>query len=117
MNSDNINWDQVMSLDGTTTADGATIQLMPRAVIELQIEVLSNHPELAAELGVLMKEENGDPNVWYGAIAAYCGIVLDGSYNQEYLCEQLSRSLINKREGIVVAPNSRVVPIHKDLLQ
>lgn len=111
-----LNYGKLMESDGQEI-DGKTITILPREWLELQIEIISNHPQLANELATLMQNENGDVNVWYGAIAAYLGIVLEGGYSQLELCEQFTRGLINKREGLVVAADSRIVPISKELLQ
>ena len=112
-----LNYGKLMESDGKLTPNGKTITILPREWIELQIEIISNHPKLAQELAILMQQENGDVNVWYGAVGAYLGIVLDGAYSQIELCEQFCRGLINKREGLVVATDTKVVAMPKDLLQ
>lgn len=113
-----LNYQKMMEIDGSQDHEGRTIRLLPKAWIELQIEILQNHPKLAEELARLMQQESGDVNVWYGAVGAYLGIVLDGAYSQEQLIEQFSRGLIAKREGIAVGIGSAdIVPMPKELLQ
>lgn len=105
-------------LDGITEVNGMRIEMLPKAVIEFNIEIASHHPELIKLLNESLKVNNFEPDIYYGTIAAYCGIVLEGAYNQEYLIEQLSKAIIAKRTTLVVATlGADTVKVAKALLQ
>jgi len=87
------------------------IELLPKEVIELNIEILTHHPELTAILHEKLREETCEPDAWYGFVAAYCGIVLDGAYDQKYLQEQLYKALISKRAIVQIGESINTVPV------
>jgi len=103
--------------DDIKTVNGLRAALHPKWFTELNIEILK-HPELRKELDTILPQENYEPEVFYGTIAAYCGIVLEGAYQQEYLAEQLAKALLNKRAGIAIFdPTLNVTKISKEVLQ
>ena len=105
-------------LDSITEVNGMKVEMLPKAVIEFNVEIVSHHPELVRLLSENLKTNNFEPDIYYGTIAAYCGIVLEGAYNQEYLIEQLSKALIAKRSTLVVATlGADTIKIPKVLLQ
>ena len=71
-------------------------------LIDLRREI-ENHPELMMILGV---QTNPDIYVHIAEIAAYCQMVLDGTYSKEdilKLCTVMTERLINRR-AIIVQP-------------
>ena len=102
-------------IDGTTIKgnDGQeyTIHLLPPEMIDLMMEIYSNHPKLAEVLLEASADDNYSVEVFFGSVAAYCGLVLDSSdgntaYTVGELIEQLGNALINKRENMAVSVNS-----------
>lgn len=104
-------------LDDIYGADGTNVHLLPKEVIQLQVEVMSHHPELKKELDAVLPQDNFDPATFYGIIGAYCNIVLDGSYDETYLCEQLRKALVDKRVAICINSGVNTVKVSKALLQ
>lgn len=90
--------------------NGITYALHSPQLIAFQIELLS-HPELAELLAKATKEDNYEPEAFFGTIAAYCGIILEGDYTVEYLLEQLSRALVAKRSPIRLQEAVNTVPV------
>jgi hypothetical protein len=84
------------TIDGTMV-DGKIVRLLPPEIIAMNTEIMLNHPELVPLLNANLTNENHEPDIFYGTVAAYCGIELNGSYGQQYLIEQLSRALVRKR--------------------
>jgi hypothetical protein len=103
-------------LDDLKEVNGMFVRLLPPEIIEFNIEIVTHHPELHTELAAAL-QGNGEIETYYGVIAAYCGIVLDGAYNQKELVEKLTRALIDKRDGLKLITIPGVVPVHKELLQ
>ena len=71
-------------------------------LIELRKEI-ANHPDLMTILAV---QTNTDIYVHIAEIAAYCDMVLDGTYSMEdvlKLCVIMTERLINRR-AIIVQP-------------
>lgn len=56
------------------------IEMFPPVVLALQQEI-RNHPKLQQALATLPSEANLEER--FGLIAAYCGMVVDGYYNEE----------------------------------
>lgn len=97
------------------TGQELTMHLKSKEQMEVEIEIACNHPKLQAELKELLKSENYEYDIFFGACFAYCGITLDssdstGGYNIAYLYEQLGRALINKRENMAVGVNTIPTP-------
>ena len=103
-------------LDGMVMENGMVIRMLPTYVIDLYEEMATYHPPLLNELRNIAKDDNYSPEVFYGCIAAYCGIVLDGGYAQEYLAESLLKEL-HKKRGIITINTGDIVTIPKDMLQ
>jgi len=108
-------------LEDIKESGGMKLDILPAWVIEMQIEILTHHPKLVELLQEGLKDDNFEPETWYGMIAAYCGIVLEGSYDQQYLAENLTKQLIAKRSIVAVVsadvdgPN--IVQVSKEMLQ
>lgn len=69
-------------------------------LIELRKEI-ENHPEL---MMILQAQQSPDIYVHIAEIAAYCNVLLDGTYSKEdilAICEECRKRLKNKREIIV----------------
>lgn len=102
------------NIDGTiiqTEQGPMTIHLLPKEAIDLNVEIACNHPKLAAVLNQAMREDNYGPEIYFGCIAAYCGIVLDSTnsesgYSVQELYQQLGNALVNKREEMAVSVNT-----------
>lgn len=105
------------ALDDIKEINGMRIEMLPPWVIGLNIEIVTHHPALTVELNRVLKENNMEPEVFYGAIAAYCGIVLEGAYNQQYLAESLTKALVDKRDGISIITDPNITTVSKELLQ
>lgn len=103
-------------LDGMQLPTGQVLKTIPKHIVDLQIELMSHHRSCLQELETMMQGDNYSPELFYGGIAAYCGVVLDGSYGQEYLAEMLLKELYRKR-GVPVINTGKVVPMSKELLQ
>jgi hypothetical protein len=100
-----------------TEVNGMRVEMLPQHVIDLNVEILQ-HPDLRAEIAEKMPMHNYDPNIYYGIIAAYCGIVLEGNYGQKYLAEQLRDALLRKRAPMmVVLPNTNMLTVPKEMLK
>jgi len=84
------------TIDGTEV-NGKFIRLLPPEIIAMNTEIIRNHPELVNLLNANLTNENHEPDIFYGTVAAYCGIELNGSYGQQYLIDQLSKALLRKR--------------------
>ena len=108
---------QLGQLEDIKEVNGMRIELLPACVIELQVEIISHHPELMRLLQEGSQDDNYSPEIYYGIIAAYCGIVLDGAYNQEYLIDQLTKALVGKRSVVSVRGALNIAKIPKELLQ
>lgn len=113
MSSGDMNLSQ---LNDIKEVGGLRIEMLPEWVIRMHIEVVTHHPKLSEELNAALKEDNMEPEVFYGVIAAYCGIVLDGNYDQRYLAESLTEALIDKREGILIISDPNITAVSKELL-
>lgn len=96
---------------------GSRIEILPPHVLALQQEILTHHPELVRAMSLVRKEANYDEATFYGCIFAYCGVVLDGTYDQEYLASRGLQLLAAKRNGQVVISSSDIAVIPKALLQ
>ena len=103
-------------LDDLKQVGDMYIHLLPKEIIELNIEIISHHPELKAELEAALKG-SGEIETYYGVIAAYCGLVLDGAYDQKELVRKITRGLMDKRLGITVVAIPGVTTVPKELLQ
>lgn len=69
-------------------------------LIELRKEI-ENHPEL---MMILQAQQSPDIYVHIAEIAAYCNVLLDGTYSKEdilEICEVCRKRLKEKREIIV----------------
>lgn len=67
------------------------------------VQEIQNHPDLLTILAV----QQDDPHLHIAEIAAYCGIVLDGTYTPDdinKLCDIMTRKLQSKRAIIVLPP-------------
>lgn len=108
-------------LEDIKESGGMKLDILPAWVIEMQIEILANHPQLVKLLQEGLKGDNFEPETWYGLIAAYCGIALDGAYSQQYLAENLTKQLIAKRSIVKVVSTDidgpNIVSVSKELLQ
>jgi len=96
---------------------GSRMELLPPHIIALCIEIMTHHPNLGALMHTAREEENYDENSFYGFIGAYCGIVLEGAYDQKYLADSLLKALVDKRKGITVITDPNIITVSKDLLQ
>lgn len=96
---------------------GSRMEMLPPHVVALMLEVMMHHPSLGELMHSARDEENYDEASFYGFIGAYCGLVLEGSYDQKYLAESLLKALVDKREGITVISNPDIAIVPKDLLQ
>jgi hypothetical protein len=75
-------------------------QYFDPALIELRREI-THHPDLQV---ILVAQESTDIYIHICEIAAYCGIVLDGTYTQEdvlELCTKMTEKLIAKRTLVI----------------
>lgn len=88
--------------------NGMQIDLHSRPVLDLLVEIYQHHPLIVAEIMELQKLNNFERDIFYGAIAAYCGIVLDGTYKVDQLCIELLKHLVAKRAGITVISDNAV---------
>lgn len=64
-------------------------------------EELPHHPAL---MGTLIAQANDDIYIHIVEIAAYCGIVLDGTYTKDeilQICEKCTEVLVGKRTLII----------------
>lgn len=94
------------------------MELFPPHVVDLQVEVMVYHPDLNNELKRLVADgEHLDAALFYGAIGAYCGLVMDGDYGQETVAGQLLKALENKRLGNVVMSSQDVAIVPTVLLR
>lgn len=110
MNLNDLNY-----IDGTKIKDSngneLTIHLLPPQIINMYVEIVTNHPKLVQLLKDNLPEDNYSPEIFFGIVGAYCGIVLDSSesahgYSLQELYEQLGNALINKRECTAVSVNT-----------
>ena len=79
----------------------ARIEMFSEARIRLSREV-ARHDKLCE---VLRPLEGEDFEIKLAAIAAYCGVVVDGAYTQreiDALCDKLLDRLYKKRTGLLV---------------
>lgn len=102
-------------LKGLEAVDGDNVQLLPPEIVDMQVEILTHHPELVGLLREIMQANNYGPEFFYGTVAAYCGIVLEGNYSQKQLIEELSNALIGKR-SIVQVIGANTIKVSKELL-
>lgn len=72
--------------------------MFPEVFIELQKEVL-NHPTLVKQLNEM--DANSDLGDRIGTICAYCGIVLEGMYDQDQI-EELAGICIKKLKQAIM---------------
>jgi hypothetical protein len=93
-------------IDGCDLGNGQRAYLLPKEMIELSAEIAMHHPELLALLNERLRDDTYHPAQYFGIIFAYCGIELDGDYQVDYLIEQASRALINKRGVLTVSINT-----------
>ena len=97
------------------TRQHLTMHLKSKEQLLVELEIAINHPLLQAELEEVLKNENYDYDIFFGACFAYCGILLDSTnsaygYAVKELYEQLARALVNKREAIAVSINTMPSP-------
>jgi hypothetical protein len=75
-------------------------EMFPQEYIELQKELMSGlHPKLEQILSVINAD---DIDMKLAHIAAYCEVVLDGTYDldaRRNLCDILTKRLVPMREG------------------
>lgn len=90
-------------------------QLLPKELIELNMEIACYHPELVKLIDEGLRLDAYDVSTFFGIILAYCGVATDGSYSVLELAEQASRALVNKRENAVVSINT--IPSAQGLVQ
>ena len=79
-----------------------SIEMFSEAKIELLREV-NKHPDLRLQLAV--EATGGDEGAVIGTIAAYCNVVMDGTYHREEI-ERLYPILVGKLQ------NMRKIIIH-----
>lgn len=96
---------------------GSRMEMLPPHVLALMLEVMTYHPALGELMHSHRDEENYDESSFYGFIGAYCGLVLEGSYDQKYLAESLLKALVDKRTGITIITDPNVAVVPKELLQ
>ena len=97
------------------TGEQLFYQLLPKEMVELNIEIGMHHPKLLKLLGDGLRDDAYSPDRFFGIIFAYCGIALDGTYPMLELCEQAARALINKRE--VLATSVNTIPTSQALVR
>lgn len=90
-------------------------QLLPRELIELNMEIALKHPKLQQLLNEGLRADAYDMSTFFGIIFSYCGIALDGSYEVGEMAEQATRALVNKRENMAVSVNT--IPTAQGLVQ
>lgn len=76
-------------------------EMFPEELIQLRVEI-DHHPDL---LTILHAQQDKDVYIQICEIAAYCGIVLDGTYTRDdiiRLCKICLDKLISKRTLIVL---------------
>lgn len=96
-----VGYDQ--GLNGTKDdKTGMYITMLPQHVVMLNIELMKHHPDILAEIRDKVAANNYEPEIYYGSIAAACGIMLDGSYDQTELAEKLYEALVRRRSPIVL---------------
>lgn len=75
-------------------------EMFPEELIQLRVEI-DHHPDLRV---ILATQADKDVYIQISEIAAYCGIVLDGTYTRDdviNLCGLCLKKLISKRTLIV----------------
>lgn len=97
--------------------NGKPILMTPIEVMELQVEIMVHHPLLVKELEEKLAANNYEFDMYLGIIAAYCEIVLDGTYDTMTLVNKLYHSLLKKRDVIIVATKeiNDVVPMPRPM--
>lgn len=86
-------------------------RLLPKALLEMNLEIAINHPECQRLLNEGLREQAYDVETYFGIIFAYCGIALDSTnsphgYKVDELIEQGTRALISKRTASAVSVNT-----------
>lgn len=71
---------------------GIDANLFPKEFVQLQHEIMHNHPQLADKL-MQLSEDNVGLETIMGEIGAYCEIVLDGEYMPVELCNRFLKKL------------------------
>lgn len=97
------------------TGEQLFYQLLPKELIDLNMEIALYHPELVKVLDEGLRTDAYDVSVFFGMIFAYCGVASDGTHTVQELAEQASRALVNKRENAVVSINT--IPSAQGLVQ
>lgn len=107
------NLDNIEGRPAGTDADGNQLyyRLLPKNLIELNIEIGLHHPKLLKLLEENLRDDAYSPEMFFGTLFAYCGIALDSiqsehGYSVNELIEQGTRALINKREGLAMGVNT-----------
>jgi hypothetical protein len=80
-------------------------QYFPEEHIALQEEIL-HHPDL---LTILAVQQSKDEHIILAEIAAYCKVVLDGTYMPDEitkLCDILVRKLQERRAIVLISPSA-----------
>ncbi len=90
-------------------------QLLPRELIELNMEIALKHPKLQQLLNEGLRSDAYDMSTFFGIIFSYCGIAQDGMYEVGEMAEQATRALVNKRENMAVSVNT--IPTAQGLVQ
>jgi hypothetical protein len=90
-------------------------QLLPRELIELNMEIALKHPKLQQLLNEGLRSDAYDMSTLFGIIFSYCGIAQDGVYEVGEMAEQATRALVNKRENMAVSVNT--IPTAQGLVQ
>jgi len=97
------------------TGERLFYQLLPKELIDLNMEIACYHPKLQEVLNEGLRLDAYDISTFFGMVFAYCGVVQDGEYSVQELAEQASRALVNKRENAVVSINT--IPTAQGLVQ
>ena len=97
------------------TGEQLFYQLLPKELIDLNMEIALCHPELVKLLDEGLRTDAYDISTFFGIVLAYCGVACEGDYSTLELAEQSARALVNKRENMAVSVNT--IPTAQGLVQ
>lgn len=85
-------------------------EMFPQEILALQEEII-NHPEL---IELLQQMETTEWTMRLACIAAYCEIIMDGTYSEtdiRILCDTLTQRLKEKRTLVINTAEPRTITV------